>query len=101
MTKKEKIQIIIIFMIIVIIPYFILDRQLFYYGESDYTFYNLLPFNIKPENKPDFEKGFTLWDEDEMSLVGKGVRYRQVDSIPPTRARLYRVLSISLLNIFI
>lgn len=58
-----------------------LDRSLFPYGESNFTFYRLLPMKIKPENRPDFEGGFTIWDEHGMSLVSKGSRYWQVDSI--------------------
>jgi hypothetical protein len=61
--------------------YFIIDRHLFYFGESDFSFYRLLPMNIRPENRPYFENGFVLWDKDGMSLVGKGVKYRQIDSI--------------------
>jgi hypothetical protein len=37
--------------------------------------------NIRPENRPYFENGFVLWDKNGISLVGNGVRYRQIDSI--------------------
>lgn len=35
--------------------------------------------HIVPEDRPDFEGGFILWDEYGISLVGKGVKYWDSD----------------------
>lgn len=61
------------------VAYFMLDRQLYFYGKNDFNFYNLLPLNIVPEDRPDFEGGFVLWDKYGISLVGKGVKYWNSD----------------------
>ncbi len=67
--------------IIAISWYFFLDRELLFFGESCFEFYQPLPFHIKPENRPSFEGGFLLWDSSRESLVGKGVKYWGYDSI--------------------
>ena len=56
--------------------YFVLDRQMFYYGRSDFDIYSLLPLKVRPEYRPEFEGGFLLWDEYGFSLVGNGVKFR-------------------------
>ena len=60
--------------------YYGLDRHLYYFGESIFD-HNLLPMDIKPENSPDFEKGFSLNDNNEFTLIGSGFRYQNFDSI--------------------
>ena len=56
--------------------YFALDRQLFYYGKNDFNIYHLLPLNIKPEYRPDFEDGFALYDEYGFTIAAKGNTYK-------------------------
>ncbi len=85
-----KKAIIIALLILVGASYFWFDRNLFYYGESRFSFYRLLPFKIKPENRPEFEKGFVLWDAYEMSLIGNGVRYFDYDSITVDKIISYK-----------
>tara|TARA_R110002072_G_scaffold26657_1_gene87877 strand:- start:35 stop:574 length:540 start_codon:yes stop_codon:yes gene_type:complete len=60
--------------------YFVLDRHLFFYGKSTFSFYELLPENIKPENQPEFGRGFVLRDEHGMSLAGNEVKYGDAHS---------------------
>jgi len=58
------------------ITYFRLDRQLFYYGKNDLEIHSLLPMNIKPVYRPEFEGGFAIEDEYDFGIVFKGsVRY--------------------------
>lgn len=68
----------IIFGVLVVIGvcFFVLDRHLYYFGKSDFGFYALLPLNIKPEYKPDFEGGFALYDAYGFSIAGRGVKFR-------------------------
>ncbi len=68
--KKNKI--IVISILILVTLYFVLDRQLFYYGKNDIDIYKSLPLKIKPENRLDFEGGFSLEDEYGFSLISKG-----------------------------
>lgn len=72
-------KILLAIILIMGVVYFVLDRQLFYYGKSDFNFYGLLPLKINPEYRYDFEGGFVIWDEHGMSLVGKGVKYWNSD----------------------
>lgn len=73
---------ILIFLILTVIfgtLFYYLDKQLFYYGRNELDVYNLLPLNVVPEYRYDFEEGFMLWEEDGMSLAGKGVQYWDSD----------------------
>lgn len=58
------------------IAYFALDRQLFYYGKNDFDFYQLLPLDIIPEDRPNFENGFALKDEFGFTIAAKGNTYK-------------------------
>lgn len=58
------------------ITYFALDRQLFYYGKNDFGFYQLLPLDIIPEDRPNFENGFALKDEFGFTIAAKGNTYK-------------------------
>ena len=81
-TKKGMCKTIIVFaLIIVSTTYYFQDRYLYLFGESQFSYPRLLPFSAKPENRPDLEGGFVIWDEHGMSLTGKGVKYWQIDSI--------------------
>lgn len=61
------------------IAYFVLDRQLFYYGKNDFSFYHLLPLDIVPEDRPDFENGFALKDNYGFTIAAKGNTYKYND----------------------
>ncbi|MFO7575032.1 MAG: hypothetical protein R6W67_07725 [Bacteroidales bacterium] len=58
------------------VVYFILDRQLFYYGRNDFNLYHLLPLNVVPEQRPDFEGGFGLKDDYGFTIAAKGNTYK-------------------------
>lgn len=70
------------------IVYLIFDRQLYYYGKNDLSFYNLLPLNIVPEDRPKFENGFALKDEYGITIAAKGNSYMFND----TRIKVDKVL---------
>lgn len=69
--KKKKILLTIAALIFALI-FVLLDEQLFYYGKNYFEFYNYLPFNIRPVDRPIFEGGFKLEDEYGFSLVSTG-----------------------------
>jgi len=56
--------------------YFVLDRQLFYYGKNKFNLYRLLPINITPYHRHDFEGGFALMDEYGFTIAAKGNKYQ-------------------------
>ena len=62
------------------VAYFMLDRQLYFYGKNDFNFYNLLPLNIVPEDRPDFENGFAIKDEYGFTIAAKGNTYKFKDT---------------------
>jgi len=47
-----------------------LDRKIFFYGRNIFT-YHLLPKNIYPEFRPEFEGGFAIRDEYGFSLLAR------------------------------
>jgi len=65
-------KVIFITLIIFGLIYLFLDRNLFYYGKSDFKFYDLLPLNIKPIERPDFEGGLVFEDRYGFNIVSKG-----------------------------
>lgn len=71
-------RIILISLFILGISYFILDKQLFYYGKSDLNIYSSLPFKIKPEYRYSFEGGFVLWDNYDFAIFGQGVVFDSI-----------------------
>lgn len=75
----KKIRILLVLTLISGIAYFALDRQLFYYGKNDFNFYHLLPLDIVPEDRPDFENGFALKDEFGFTIAAKGNIYKYHD----------------------
>ena len=83
------IRILLLLTLVFGITYFILDRQLFYYGRNDINFYNLLPLNIVPEESPDFENGFALKDEFGFTIAAKGNTYKYNEK----EIRINKVLS--------
>ena len=75
----KTIKILLVITIISGIAYFILDGLLFYYGRNDFNFYRLLPLDIIPDDKPDFENGFALKDKNGFTIAAKGNIYRFKD----------------------
>lgn len=71
--RSYLISSIILFVLVVV--YFGLDQQVYYYGRNDWDFYHSLPFKVTPKFRYDFEGGFILEDRDEFTLFGQGVRY--------------------------
>lgn len=69
--KKQKVLLTIATLILGL-TFMLLDGQLFYYGKNYIEFYNYLPFNIRPIDRPKFEGGFKLEDEYGFSLVSNG-----------------------------
>ncbi|TSD63875.1 hypothetical protein FFF34_015005 [Inquilinus sp. KBS0705] len=69
---KKLILIIISAVLSLLVCFFYLDYQLYYYGRNDLKSYHSLPFNITPIFLNDFEGGFYLADEDGLSIISKG-----------------------------
>ncbi|MEO6850108.1 MAG: hypothetical protein ABI166_05740 [Mucilaginibacter sp.] len=61
--------------IVFVITYCLLDRNLFYYGKSDFKYYNLLPLKIIPDYTAKWEYGFTLRDQYGFTVAAKGNTY--------------------------
>lgn len=68
----KTLKIISILIVIVGALYYQLDKRLFYFGRNDFSIYNLLPLNIKPEYRPSFEGGFALKDNYGLTIAAKG-----------------------------
>lgn len=68
----------IIFLLILILGsiFFVLDRQLFYYGKNDFNFYHLLPLKIKPNFRYVYEGGFAIEDNYDFGLIAKKFKYQ-------------------------
>lgn len=72
----KTIRILLVVTIFSGIAYFVLDGQLFYYGKNDFNFYRLLPLDIIPDDRPDFENGFALKDKYGFTIAAKGNTYK-------------------------
>ncbi len=74
---KKTLIIFLSIIVISLINYFILDRQLYYYGKSNFNFYQSLPLKIKPQywGYDMGNLGFVLLDENEMTLISSGSKY--------------------------
>jgi hypothetical protein len=57
-------------LIILGLTFYFLDRELFYYGKSDFKSYNFLPLNIVPDYPTRWGWGFTLRDD-----IGSNLTY--------------------------
>lgn len=57
-----------------LVAYLVQDMSLYYYGKSDFTFYNKLPLKIKPQywGPRMGNLGFVLLDESEMTIISEG-----------------------------
>jgi hypothetical protein len=71
---KKTLVIFLVLIVISLITYFALDRQLYYYGKSNFNFYQSLPLKIKPQywGYDMGNLGFVLVDESAMTLISKG-----------------------------
>jgi hypothetical protein len=68
----KTLKLLITFILLLGIIYFVLDRDLYFYGKNDLGIYKRLPFNIEPEERIDYKGGFLLKDGDDFNLVSKG-----------------------------
>ncbi len=58
--------------IILLIFYFALDRQLYYYGRNNLNIYHILPLGIKPVFRYEFDGGFAFEDRYGFRFIRKG-----------------------------
>jgi hypothetical protein len=58
--------------ILLILVFFILDRELYFFGKNSFPIYKSLPFEIEPEFRDRIEGGFCLRDEFGFALISKG-----------------------------
>ena len=63
-------KVLFVLSIIFATSYYFLDRELFYYGKSNFTSYNLLPMNIIPDYPTSWGWRFTLRD-----TIGSNLTY--------------------------
>jgi len=70
-TPMKITKILFALLIVLVTTYYLLDRNLFYYGKSDFTSYNLLPLKIVPDYTAEWEYGFILRDEYGFSIAAK------------------------------
>ena len=70
--KKYNIIISLVLAVMLSALYLYLDKKLFYYGKSDFTYHNLLPMDIQPRFRYDFEGGFALEEKDGFGLIFQG-----------------------------
>lgn len=62
----------LVLVLILGIVYFLLDKELYLYGKNNLNVYGILPLNIKPVFRYEFEGGFALEDNHGFYIVSKG-----------------------------
>lgn len=85
-------KVLLILLIALSCCYLYLDRELFYYGKSNFTFYNGLPMGIKPKLTHDFEYGFILNDEHGFVIVSENNSRHSYLSSPNKTIQIDEVL---------
>ncbi len=70
----KKLNIIISLGLVLILSalYLYFDKILFYYGKNDFTYHNVLPMDMIPRFRYDFEGGFSLDEKDGFGLIFHG-----------------------------
>jgi len=71
-------RIILTLLFVFSIAYSYVDRQLYFYGRSDFDAYHPLPVNVKPDywGYDLGNTGFVLVDDLDFVIVGKGSKYK-------------------------
>lgn len=64
-----------------VILYFYIDSQLFYYGKNFTELFKFNNLQLTPKYKPDFEGGFCFLDSNGFEVVGKGFKYKGIDTM--------------------
>lgn len=78
MIKQKIILIISLFSLIVFITFYLFyDSKMFGYGLNCDFCKNELPYNLKPYDDPN--SSFTIINEDDFELIGKGFQYKETD----------------------
>jgi hypothetical protein len=67
-------KILLVFILIIGSIYYVLDRQLFYYGKNNLGLYDLLPLKLEPRYNYEFEGGFCIEDSLNYAIICKGVQ---------------------------